>query len=167
MNKYCKNIEARIVDCLDGELNLKERQLFLAHINECSVCKKKYEEFLSAQEHLKPFLNRKEIVENNARNLYSTIMENRHKGKKYTKLVIAAVSLALLIVLMSVYSIISFDKKLQRAREMEISVDYFVDIEEELINSDEHTFKIYYTVLYGHEFKDFEEILKESSIVRP
>ncbi|MCX7959573.1 MAG: hypothetical protein N3B13_11060, partial [Deltaproteobacteria bacterium] len=141
--------------------------LFLSHIEQCSTCKSKYNEYTEAEDILVRLNADKQIDDSGAEKIFSKIYELNHKKRFHFRLIAASALISVLLLVSVFYSNITFSNKLKEAREKEVSVAYFVDVEEVFINADEETFEVLSAVMYGDEYRDFEEILEETSIIKP
>ncbi len=168
MNKYCKDIESKIVDYFEESLNIEERKIFSDHIARCRDCKIKYDEFSNTKEILKSLKEDTNIiVSNSSDKMFERILEKRNKYNFSLKLVSAVALVVILLFGVFVYSSISYKESLMKAQEMDLNISYFIDLEEEIINSDEETFEQLSAIIFGDDYKDFEDILEETSLIKP
>ncbi len=167
MNKYCREIEVKIVDYSENMLDKTQREIFLAHIQDCEDCRRKFEEFTAARDILANTAQKKDLNESDKDLLFKRLTERGRRSKIMYNLAAATVAVVLILVSTFIYSTVSYKSRLQQAGQTVISSEFIIDVEEELINSDEETFEMLSSALYGDDYKEFEEILDETSIIKP
>lgn len=166
MNNYCKDIESRIVDYFEGLSGKDERELLLNHISECADCRRKYEEFVSSGEIINA-IKSQDLSYDYKEGLYERFIKTFEKRRVFFRVGLATAVVIILIFATSLFSAISHKNRLREVRDMEVTIEYFVDIEEGLIAADDETFEKLSAILYSEDYKEFEEILEETSFIKP
>ncbi|MGC8928714.1 MAG: zf-HC2 domain-containing protein [Myxococcota bacterium] len=165
MNNYCEDIEVKIVDYFESTMDDSERSIFLEHINLCKNCKDKFVDYEKAQSFIKNDFNL--LIEPKADILFENISRVRERRRVFFRLAFAVVAIFIIIISVLTYSHLSYQSRIKDAKVYEVNIDYFVDIEEGLLNTDEDTFEIISQAIYGDDFREFEEVLEETSIIKP
>lgn len=165
MNNNCKDIEIRIVDYFEDLMNSAEKAELLEHIKGCQSCRIKFDEFEKAQSLIRDDSNLPIIQADDL--LFEEINKNLKRKKVLLRIVFVAASIVIIILSSLMYANYSYQNKLKEAQNLELSLDYFTDIEEEIINSDDETFEVVSQLLYGNDYVEFENILEETSIIKP
>ncbi len=166
MNNYCKDIEVKIVDYTDGILDAPQKEMFLIHIKECEDCRRKFEEFLEATKYVNIIKSHSKSDDISKDILFEKVRNRVAKRRLFMRFAFATVMTLFVVISVFTYSHY-LNNRLNEALNIEYNIEYFVDLEEEMINSDDETFEVLSAIIYGEEYKDFEAVLSETSIIKP
>lgn len=167
MDNFCKDIELKIVDYIENLLDDVQKEEFIRHINSCEICRKKFDGVSEVRNSLIVKGYNTEHSEISKERLFIALTDTKKMNDIILRTAVVVVSLIVIVISVFIFSHISFRYKVEEAKQIEISSEYIVDLEEEVIATEDETFEVLSAILYGDEYKYFEEVLDETSIFKP
>jgi len=164
MKGYCKNIEIFIVDYFDGAMDERAKAGFEQHIGDCESCRHKYEEFKIAMKYSEGI----EVAENSDgkdRDIIFNMLRQKNNRYMYSlRYAIGAVAILVILFTGLLFNNYYDRHRFEAVRNLEMSVEYIYDTEDLILEADNELYEDVVSKLYGDDYRDFEEIISETSI---